>query len=76
MIVTETKESVSTPLMRRQDKKEKGRDGNSPHTNVLVGELVREADPLRLVLDRLAVDDGRLELLDDAPVDSVTLTES
>jgi hypothetical protein len=28
---------------------------------------------LRLVLDRLAVDDGRLELLGDTPVDGVTL---
>ena len=42
-------------------------------TNVLVGELVGETDSLRLVLDRLAIDDGALELLDDGPMDGVAL---
>lgn len=32
-----------------------------------------ETNSLRLVLDRLAVDDSRLELLDDGPMDGVTL---
>jgi len=36
---------------------------------------VGEADSLRLVLDRLAVDNGGFELLDDALVDLVTLKQ-
>lgn len=42
-------------------------------TDVFVRKLVGEADSLRLVLDRLAIDDGALELLDDGPMDGVTL---
>lgn len=47
--------------------------GEFEPTNVFVGELVRQTDSLRLVLDGFAVDDGRLELLCDAPVDGVAL---
>jgi hypothetical protein len=36
---------------------------------------MRETDPLRLMLDRLAVDDGRLELLGDTPMDGIALRE-
>ena len=32
-----------------------------------------QTNPLRLVLDRLAVHDSRLELLGDTPVDGITL---
>lgn len=45
------------------------------HTNILIRQLVGEADSLRLVLDRLAVDNGGFELLDDALVDLVTLKQ-
>lgn len=42
-------------------------------TDIFVRQLVGEADSLRLVLDRLAVDDGALELLDNGPMDGVAL---
>src|SRR3954470_6262978 len=42
-------------------------------TDVFVGELVGEADSLRLVLDGLSVDDGTLELLNDGPMDGIAL---
>jgi len=42
-------------------------------TNILVRQLVRNSDSLRLMLDRLAVHDGRLELLEDATVDRIAL---
>lgn len=46
-------------------------------TDVLVLKFMGQAHPLRLMLDRLAVHNGRLELFCDAAVDSVTLeTES
>lgn len=49
---------------------------NGPeHTNIFVCKLVSETDPLRLVLDRLAVDDGRLELLGDTSMDGIALKE-
>ncbi len=44
-------------------------------TNVFVRQLVGEADSLRLVLDGLAVDHGRLELLRDTPMDGITLAD-
>ncbi len=42
-------------------------------TNVFVGELVRKSDSLRLMLDGFAVDDRRLELLCDTPMDGIAL---
>ena len=42
-------------------------------TNVLVCKLMSQANALWLVLDRLAVDNGGLELLYDGPVDRVAL---
>lgn len=36
---------------------------------------MRKTDALRLVLDRLAVDDGRLELLGDASMDGIALEQ-
>lgn len=44
-----------------------------PLTNVFISQLVSQSDPLRLVLDRLAVHDGRFKLLRNTPVNSVTL---
>lgn len=44
-----------------------------PLTNILIAQLVSETDTLRLVLDRLAIDDGCLKLLNDTAMDSVTL---
>jgi hypothetical protein len=48
------------------------RDG--AHTNIFVGEFVGETHALGLMLDRFAVDDSVLELLNDRLVDRVTLT--
>jgi hypothetical protein len=42
-------------------------------TYILVGQLVRQSHALWLVLDGLAVNDGALELLDNAPMDRVAL---
>lgn len=42
-------------------------------TNILVSQLVRQANLLRLVLDRLAEDNGRLELFHNGPVNGVAL---
>jgi hypothetical protein len=41
--------------------------------DILIGELVRETDSLRLMSDGLAVDNSDLELFNDSLVDSVTL---
>jgi hypothetical protein len=43
-------------------------------TNVLVGKLMSKAHALRLMLDRFAVDNGVLELLNDRLVDRVALS--
>ena len=43
------------------------------HTDVFVSQLVGETHTLGLVLYRLAVDDGVLELLENGAVDGVTL---
>lgn len=43
------------------------------HTNIFIGKLVREAHALRLMLDRFAVNNGVLELLNDRLVDRMTL---
>jgi len=53
--------------------RERGRIRCSSLTDVLVSQFVREPNALRLMLDRLAVDDGAFELLDNAAMDSVTL---
>ena len=42
-------------------------------TNVFVGKLVSESHTLRLMLDRFAVNDGVLELLNDRFVDRIAL---
>ena len=42
-------------------------------TDIFVGQLVRQADPLRLVLHGPAVYDSLFELLDDGFVDSIAL---
>ena len=47
--------------------------GRTVRTYVFIGQLVGEPDPLRLVFHRLAIDNGRLELLGDGPVDGVAL---
>ncbi len=47
--------------------------GREQHTNIFVRQLMGKTDSLRLVLDRLAVDDGRFELLRDTPMDGVAL---
>lgn len=44
-------------------------------TDIFVRKLVREADPLWLMLDRFAVHNGVLELLDDRLVDRITLRD-
>ena len=43
-------------------------------TDVFVRQLVGQTDPLRLVLDRLAVHNGVLELLNDGLVDGIALS--
>lgn len=43
------------------------------HTDVFVSQLVGETHTLGLVLHRLAVDDGVLELLENGAMDGVTL---
>jgi hypothetical protein len=57
----------------RPKKKRKSKKPGGSLTNVLVGQLVTEPDALRLVLYGLAIDDGALELLDNAPMDGVAL---
>jgi hypothetical protein len=47
--------------------------GRLERTDVLVLQLVRQSDSLGLMLNRLAVHNGRLELLDNGLVDGVTL---
>jgi hypothetical protein len=42
-------------------------------TDIFIRKLVRETNPLRLMLDRFAVHNGVLELLDDRLVDRITL---
>lgn len=42
-------------------------------TDVLVSELVGESHTLRLMLNRLSVHDGGLELLNDGAVNSIAL---
>jgi hypothetical protein len=42
-------------------------------TNILVAQLVGQSHPLRLMLDRFAVDNGCLELLHNSPMNSVAL---
>ncbi len=42
-------------------------------TDILIFQLMTESNSLRLVLDRFAVDNGRLEDLGDTSVDGVTL---
>lgn len=49
---------------------------NAVRTDVLVREFVGQPDPLRLVLDGLAVNNGSLELLDNAAVDGIALLTS
>jgi hypothetical protein len=67
MMVTSVAWSASGPPTRHVDERGK------KHTNIFVCQLVRETDSLRLVLDRLAVHDGRLELLSDAPMNGIAL---
>lgn len=43
------------------------------HTDIFVCKLVGKAHALWLMLDRLAVDDGVLEILHNGLVDGVTL---
>lgn len=52
---------------------QKGEGVGRRRTDIFIRKLVGEADSLRLVLDRLSVDDGALELLDDGPMDGVAL---
>jgi hypothetical protein len=44
-----------------------------PLTYVFIGQFMREPYTLRLVLDRLAVDDSSLELFNNTSMDSITL---
>jgi hypothetical protein len=50
--------------------------GEPPRTDIFVRQLVGKPDSLRLVLDGLAVDDGRLELLRDTPMDGIALANT
>jgi len=43
-------------------------------TDILICQFVSQSYSLRLMLDRLPVDDGMLELLDDRFVDGVALS--
>jgi hypothetical protein len=43
------------------------------HTNIFVGKLMGQTHALRLVLDRFAIYDGVLEVIDNRLVDGVTL---
>lgn len=42
-------------------------------TDVLVGQLMRKTNPLRLVLHRAAIHNSMLKLLLDSAVDGITL---
>ena len=44
-------------------------------TYIFIGQLMGEAYTLRLVLDRLAVNNSSLEVLQNAPMDRVTLSD-
>lgn len=49
---------------------------NTVLTDVFVCQLVGETDALRLMLDRLPVDNSMLELLHDCLVDGMTLRQT
>lgn len=57
--------------LRRLDQEEVGEQKTL--TDILILQLMSQPDPLRLMLDRLAVDNRRLELLHNAAVNRVTL---